>query len=95
MVTLTQDEFGALNPEQRAAHLAEEEKIVFGHNFRRDAKGNPIEVGIGSPGRPSLNSLQAIRKYEGEEAYQAAVAKLWKDSPEAAQRLNLPKRRAS
>ena len=95
MVTLTQDEFGALTPEQRAAHLAAEEKIVFGQDFQLDKAGNPIELGIGSPGRPSLNSLQAIRKYEGEEAYQAAVAKLWKDNPEAAQRLNLPKRRAS
>jgi hypothetical protein len=101
MVTLTTEEWAALGdpdkgggPAKQQAHLAAEEKIVFGNDFQRDAKGNPVEQGIGSPGRPSLNSLQAIRKYE-EEAYQAAVAKLWKDNPEIAKKLGLPNRRGT
>jgi hypothetical protein len=95
MVTLTQEEFQVLGPEERKAHLAAEEKIVFGQNFERDRNGRPVEAGIGSPAQQSINSLAAIRKWEGEEAYQAAVAKVWKENPEHAQRLNLPKRRAS
>ena len=91
MVTLTQEEFQVLGPDERKAHLAEEEKIVFGHNFQRDRTGQPVEQGIGSPGHQSINSLAAIRKWEGEEAYQAAVAKVWKENPEHAQRLNLKK----
>lgn len=98
MVTLTQDEFAALgDPAKQAAHLAAEEMTVFGRTvtnepaFQRDRAGKPIEQGVGSPGHETGNHLAAIRKYEGEEAYQAAVAKIWKDNPERAAQLNLPK----
>jgi hypothetical protein len=97
MVTKTIEEMEALTPEQRVAHFADEEMTVFGRNklnepnFQRDKTGQPIEQGIGSPGHQSLNSLVAIRKYEGEDAYRAAVAKVWKESPDHAKRLNLPK----
>jgi hypothetical protein len=97
MVTLTQDEFAALSPEKQTAHLAAEEMTVFGRtvtgepDFQRDKTGKPIEHGIGSPGHETGNHLAAIRKYEGEEAYQAAVAKIWKENPDRAAALNLPK----
>lgn len=81
MVTLTHAEWDALgdpelggSPAKQKAHLAEEEKVVFGTDFKK-AKGKPIEQGIGSPGHETANHLNAIRKYEGEDAYKAAVAK--------------------
>jgi hypothetical protein len=101
VVTLTTEEFEVLTPEERKAHMAQEEMTVFGRTttnepaFQRDAKGNPVERGIGSPGRQSVNSLAAIRKWEGEDAYQAAVDAVWKNNPEHAKRLNLPKRRGT
>jgi hypothetical protein len=89
MVTLSPSEFELLTPDERKAHLAAEEKIVFGQTFQRDRNGAPIEVGIGSPGRESVNHMQSILKYEGREAYDAAAAKIWKRDPEHAQRLGL------
>lgn len=80
MVTLTHEEWDALgDPEhggslaKQKAHQAEEAKIVFGTDFK-SVKGKPVEQGIGSPGRETPNHLNAIRKYEGEEAYKKAVA---------------------
>lgn len=74
MVTKTMEELDAMSPEERKVHRAEEEKIVFGHDFKK-VKGKPVEQGIGSPGRENQNHLNAIRKYEGEDAYKAALAK--------------------
>lgn len=74
MVSLTPEERGNMSPAELKAHQAEEDKIVFGHDFKR-VKGKPVEQGIGSPGRETANHLNAIRKYEGEEAYQKALAK--------------------
>jgi hypothetical protein len=90
MVTLTNEEFDALEPAEQKAHLASEEKIVFGHDFHK-TKGVPVEQGIGSAGRENLNHFNAIRKYEGEEAYQAALENTHKKYPERAAKLNLPK----
>jgi hypothetical protein len=94
MVTKTIEEMEALTPEERVAHFAAEEKIVFGQNFQRDRNGIPVENGVGAPGRESLNHLTALRKYEGEDAYQTAVAAIWKRDPEYAQKLGLKKRGA-
>lgn len=74
MVTKTMEELDSMTPEERKAHRAEEEKIVFGTDFKK-VKGKPVEQGIGSPGRETPNHFAAIRKYEGEEAYKAALAK--------------------
>lgn len=73
MVTKTNEEWDAMDPAERKAHLAEEEKIVFGADFRK-LKGQPVEQGIGSPGRETPNHFAAIRKYEGEEAEKKARA---------------------
>jgi hypothetical protein len=95
MVTLTNEEFDALSPEAQKAHQVAEEKIVFGHDFKK-VKGQPVEQGIGSPGRETGNHFASLKKAESlgiEEpgAYAAAVAELWKRDPERAKRLNLPK----
>jgi hypothetical protein len=95
VVTLTVEEFEVLTPDERKEHLAAEEKTVFGQNFQRDAKGRPIEVGIGSPSHPSGNHLAAILKWEGPEAHQAAIDAVWKNNPEHAKRLGLPQRRTA
>jgi hypothetical protein len=39
-----------------------QERLVFGANFRRDSRGNPIEDGIGSPGRETRQHLAALEK---------------------------------
>ncbi|SHH38241.1 hypothetical protein [Bradyrhizobium erythrophlei] len=92
MVTLTPEEMQVLTPEQRAAHQAAEDLIVFGQDAKLDGHGNYIEQGVGSPGRESINHLAAIRKAEGEDAYQAAVDAIWKRNPAHAERLGLKKR---
>lgn len=74
MVTKTQEELSMMSPAEIKEHRAEEEKIVFGTDFKQ-VKGKPVEQGIGSPGRETPNHFNAIRKYEGEEAYKAAIAK--------------------
>lgn len=73
MVTKTMEELDAMSPEERKVHRAEEEKIVFGTDFKK-VKGKPVEQGIGSPGRETQNHFAAIRKYEGAEAETKARA---------------------
>lgn len=72
MVTKTMEELDAMTPAQKKAHFAEEEKIVFGADFKK-VKGEPVEQGIGSPGHENSNHFAAIRKYEGEDAYKKAL----------------------
>jgi hypothetical protein len=95
MVTLTAEEFEVLTPDERKAHQAAEDLIVFGANAKRDRNGNYIEQGIGSLGRESVNHLAGILKYEGPEAYQASVDAIWKRDPDHAKRLGLPQRRTA
>lgn len=73
MVTKTMEELDAMSPAEKKVHYAEEEKIVFGADFKK-VKGRPVEQGIGSPGHENHNHFAAIRKYEGEEAYRKALA---------------------
>lgn len=94
MVTKTAEEWDAMSPAEQKEHTASEEKIVFGNDFQKK-KGTPIEQGIGSQGRETHNHFAAIRKHEGEEAYQAALAEIWKRDPERAKKLNLPKPKAA
>ena len=68
---------------------------VFGHDYKTDRNGNPLESGIGSPSNPSLNSYRALKRAEeaGLEpvgSYEKAVARCWRDTPEAAKRIGLP-----
>lgn len=93
MVTKTPEEWDAMSPQERKEHLAAEEKIVFGTDFKK-VKGHPVEQGVGSPGRETNNHFTAIRKHEGEEAYQAAIEDLWKRNPDHAKKLGLPRPKA-
>ena len=45
---------------------------VFGVGHKTDKHGNPMEQGIGAPGNESEQHFQAILKYEGPAAEQAA-----------------------
>jgi hypothetical protein len=97
MVTLSPSEFELLTPEERKSYFADEEMTVFGRTktgepaFERNRSGTPIELGLGAAGRENLNHFAAIRKWEGEDAYQAAIAKAWKTNSEHAARIMLPK----
>lgn len=71
MVTKTQEEWDRMSREEQKAHLVEEEKIVFGTDFKK-VKGKPVEQGYGAPGRETENHFASIRKYEGPEAEKAA-----------------------
>lgn len=77
MVTKTPDELDGLTPDELKAHLADEEKTVFGRTVVNEpafkkVKGVPQEMGLGSAGRETENHFRAIRKYEGPEAEKAA-----------------------
>jgi hypothetical protein len=107
MVTLTDEEWSTLgdpeqggSPAKQKAHLANEEMTVFGRTVTNEpaykkVNGVPQELGVGAPGRESVNHLAAILKYEGMDAYQAACADIWRRDPARAEKLNLPKRRGA
>jgi hypothetical protein len=61
-------------PDWAAAHSLPKPRTT------RDAKGAYIPQGIGSPQNPSMNSLMAIKKYEGIAAWEAAVRETWRRS---------------
>jgi hypothetical protein len=99
MVTKTAEEWSGMDEAARKAHLADEEKTVFGRTVTnepayRKVKGVPQELGIGSKGRETPNHFRAILKYEGEAAHQEALAEIWKRDPDHATRIGLPKPRA-
>jgi len=66
-----------------------EGRSVYGHDAKKDRNGNFIPQGVGSDANPSLNHFAAIRRYEGEAKYQAAIRKMWKENPEGAKRIGL------
>lgn len=39
-----------------------EQKKVFGENVKLDAKGDPIEMGLGAPANPNVPHFQAVAK---------------------------------
>jgi hypothetical protein len=47
---------------------------VYGMDFKTDAKGRPIEQGIGAPGNETEQHFAAIEKYHGPEAARQARA---------------------
>jgi hypothetical protein len=66
-------------PEVRARMMEEakrkSEEDVFGVGFKRDARGKPIEQGIGAPGNESEHHFAALEKSEGKEVADRARAK--------------------
>ena len=98
MVTKTPEELdemlqqineGKLPKDAVKKYLAAEQATVFGVDHKV-VKGVPQEQGIGAPGHETINHFNSLRKYEGEDAYQAAVADLWKRDPKHAKKLGLP-----
>ena len=93
---LMPDQYEAMSQEERDEYDAQKpqrEEInrlnVFGHDSKVK-KGEPIEQGVGAPGRESANHFAAIARYEGKEAYDAAVAELHKRDPKRHAALKLP-----
>jgi hypothetical protein len=70
--------------------LEANEAAVWGHDRRRDSKGNWIQQGIGSPGHETVNHFASIRRWQGEKHWEVAVKEIWKRDPERAERLRLP-----
>jgi hypothetical protein len=75
MVTLTPEEMQEMTPADLKAHAENEARIVFGHDYKKDANGNPVEVGIGAPGHGTANSYLALQMAEGKEIADAARAR--------------------
>ncbi len=99
MVTKNQEEWAAMDEAARKAHLLDEEKTVFGRTVtnapaNKKIKGVPQEVGIGAPGNETFNHFRSILKNEGDEAYQDALAEIWKRDPDHAKKIGIPKPRA-
>ena len=62
---------GALPKDYLERHFDAVEKNVFGHDHKKDRKGNPIEQGIGSPDNMTRNAVEAYRKYgKGDANYE-------------------------
>jgi hypothetical protein len=78
-----------------AIALAAVETAVFGFDAKKNSKGEFIQQGIGSPGHETANHFASIRRWEGKEAWEAAVRKLWKENPAHAAKLGLPQPRAT
>jgi len=109
VVTLTQEEREEMNALVAAGKLPPtaikdyEEDVarnVFGHDAKKDVKGNYIEQGIGAKGRESANHFATILRHEqlGLEppgAHQAALMEIWKRDPARAEKLRLPRPRAA
>ena len=74
MVTKTPFELSEMTPEEKKAHFASEERIVFGHDLRRDRHGEPLERGLGAPGHRTENHYRALGRAEGVDAEKAARA---------------------
>lgn len=74
-----------------AAAAEADAKATFGFDYKRDKHGKPIEQGSGSKGNETLNHFTAIRQYEGEAAYDAAVREIFKRDPARAELIGLSK----
>ena len=76
--------------EMDAAGLKAVDEAVYGHDAKRDRKGNFVPQGTGAPGHETTNHFASIRRWEGKEAYDKAVAEIWRRDPDRAKKLNLP-----
>jgi len=109
VVTLTGEELaemetliaaGKLPPTAIKDYEEDVARKVFGHDAKKDAKGNYVEQGIGSKNHESANHFATILRHEqlGLEppgAHQAALMEIWKRDPARAEKLRLPRPRAA
>ena len=91
---LNEDQWLAMDEKEQAEYLANAPKreavnraVVFGHDHKV-VKGEPVEQGIGSRGRETINHLSSVRKYEGEDAYWSEIARICKETPKHAEKLH-------
>jgi hypothetical protein len=70
------DQINAMSPEVRAAYEMAQEKNVFGETFERDAKGRPIERGIGSKHNMTANAKAALMRDDERQALLRSAAGL-------------------
>lgn len=70
-------------------HFEAEARNVYGFDAKKDRHGNYIQQGVGAKGRESANHFASIRRYEGKEAWEAAVKEIWKRDPKRAKQLGL------
>jgi len=67
-----------------------EDASVHGWDAKKDPKtGKRLPQGIGAPGHETTNHFASIRRYEGEQRYQNAIRKMWKDNPARAAAIGL------
>jgi hypothetical protein len=94
LVTYTADELAEYPPEMRRQLERDLATSVFGHGYET-RNGKPVEQGIGAE-NPNANHFKALllREQAGEEpkgAWAASVREFWKNNPEKAAALNLPR----
>lgn len=85
---------GKLPPDAIDQHFEAEARNVFGHDAKKDARGNYIEQGIGSKGHETANHFASLKKAEREGfeqpgSYKRALEEIWKRDPQRATALNL------
>lgn len=64
----TEAEVQAMTPAERAAYDELQRKIVYGHDSKVDDEGNPVEQGIGSAQQPTLNSIEAYKRWHKDDS---------------------------
>jgi hypothetical protein len=69
----TPDELREMTPAERQLRREAAELAVFGEGFSRDAKGVPIERGIGSSGNENGNHFFHLRKEAEEKSTAKAI----------------------
>jgi hypothetical protein len=73
-------------------------KESFQKRLRADPKmparyfrvGIALSQGVGSKGRENGNHLAGILKYEGPQAHQKELRRIWKETPDHARKIGLP-----
>jgi hypothetical protein len=63
---------------------------TYGHDAVQKSDGTWVQQGIGSENNPSANSFAALRRYEGQAAWERAVREQWRKNPAIAKKLGLP-----
>lgn len=103
MTTKSPPEMAELEAQGAAAlkaYYEAEARAVFGHDFKTDRHGRPIEQGHGARGHETANHFAALRKREEQGledpgSWQAAVEELWNRDKERAIKIGLPRPKAA
>jgi hypothetical protein len=74
------------------ARIGDEADTVatFGFDYKKDKHGMPIQQGVGAAGNENVNHFNAIRRYEGADAYWRAVREIKLRDPARHKALGLP-----